>query len=148
MKTSKGEPSEGLDFYSLLRENDEFCKELGRAVLASGRLESALKCYINREQLNPKIKKFTLGQLIDFAEKHKMLSGMVCSLEILRDQRNYMTHNIHALFSGLIVETILGRTNLLDSDVHVFTERAWQLTKNLDGLAEILEDCMKDHMIA
>jgi hypothetical protein len=63
---------------------------------------------------------------------------MLPALEMLRDQRNYLTHNIHALFSGLVEETILESTGLLDSDVDLFTERAWQLKENLEGLADII----------
>ena len=38
----RGEPTEGIEFYKLLYADDEFCKELGRAVLAAGRLEVEL----------------------------------------------------------------------------------------------------------
>jgi len=141
MSIHKGEPSEGLDFYLLLCNDDEFCKALGRAVLAAGRLESALTRYLKQKEPNHEKKRATLGQLISHAKKHEVFSdAMVSVLELLRDQRNYMTHNIHALFSGLIEETILGRTDLLDSDVVVFTERAWLLAVDLDDLAESLEN--------
>jgi hypothetical protein len=50
-----------------------------------------------------------------------------------------MTHNVHALLSGSIAETILEGSNLIDSDVHMYTERAYQLAENLNGLAEVLE---------
>ena len=63
---------------------------------------------------------------------------MVPALEQLNTQRNYLAHNIYALFSGLVEETILTRKNLLDSDIDVFTERTWQLTENLNGLANIV----------
>ncbi len=65
---------------------------------------------------------------------------MIPALEMLKDQRNYLAHNLHGLFSGMIEETILERTNLLDSDVDLFTERAWQLQRNLNALAEIIAD--------
>jgi len=61
------------------------------------------------------------------------------ALELLRDQRNYLTHSIHSLLSGWIEETILEKSNLLDSDVVTYTERAWQLAENLNGLADIVE---------
>jgi hypothetical protein len=64
---------------------------------------------------------------------------MLSALEMLKDQRNYLTHNVHALLSGFIEETILEGSNLIDSDVHTYTERAWQLAENLNGLAEALE---------
>ncbi len=139
----KGEPSEGLDFYSLLCKDDEFCQELGRAVLAAGRLESALIQYVSQNAPSRNTTRATLGQLITRAKKHDMLSRMLPALESVRDQRNYLTHSIHALFSGLVEETILERSNLLDSDVNLFIDRAWQLADNLNGLAEILENHRK-----
>ena len=33
----KGKPAEGLEFYAILRDDPEFCKELGSAVLAAER---------------------------------------------------------------------------------------------------------------
>ncbi len=136
----RGEPTDGLEFYALLCEDDEFCRELGRAVLAAGRLESALKRYIKDNAPDEKTRKATLGRLIEVSRKHKLLSKMLPALEILRDQRNYLTHNMHALFSGLVEETILESSGLLDSDVDLFTERAWQLKENLEGLADIISE--------
>jgi hypothetical protein len=135
----KGEPTAGLDFYKLLCSDDEFCKELGRAVLAAGRLESGLKRFLDRHAAEAETAKATLGRLIGFAEQRNLLTKLVPALKTLRDQRNCLTHNIHALFSGLIEETILEGDGLLDSDVDLFTERASQLKANLDGLAGILE---------
>jgi len=134
----KGEPAEGLEFYALLYEDDNFCKELGRAVLAAGRLESALKRYIFSHAPKENTTKATLGRLIEFSKQHQLLLKMLPVLETLKDQRNYLTHNIHALFSGLVEETILERTGLLDSDVDLFTDRASQLKENLNALADIL----------
>ena len=136
----RGEPADGLEFYALLCEDDEFCRELGRAVLAEGRLESSLKRYMNDNAPDKDTKKATLGNLIKVAEKHQLLSKMLPPLETLKDQRNYLIHNIHALFSGLVEETILDSTGLLDSDVDLFTERAWQLKENIEGLADIISE--------
>lgn len=71
-------------------------------------------------------------------KKHKFLEKMIPVLEEIKDQRNYLAHNIYALFSGLIEETILERSGLLDSDVATYTDRAWQLQDNLNGLADII----------
>ncbi|HLA86771.1 MAG TPA: hypothetical protein VJL10_01995, partial [Anaerolineales bacterium] len=65
---------------------------------------------------------------------------MVPVLETIKDQRNYLTHNIYALFSGLVEETILPRSELLDSDVWSYTERAWELKENLNGIADIIAE--------
>ena len=138
MCTRKGEPTEGIEFYKLLYADDEFCKELGKSVLAEGRLEVELIKYINNKNVGEKTKKANLGKLILFAKKHELLAKMVPALETIRDQRNYLAHNIYALFSGLVEETILPRSDLLDSDVDVFTDRACQLKENINGLADIV----------
>jgi len=139
MCTSKGELVAGLWFFELLCANDRFCAELGRAVLAAGRLESALKPYLAVNAPTEHTTKATLGKLIQYCRNNSLLTKMVSALEVLRDQRNYLTHNIHALLSDLIEETILERADLLDSDVITYTERAWELKNNLNGLAEIVE---------
>lgn len=135
----KGEPAAGLEFYELLCADSEFCAELGRAVLAAGRLESSLIRYLQNNAPGAKTTKATLGKLIRYAERYGLLSKMVPVLRELKMQRDYLTHNVHALFSGLVEETVLPSTDLLDSDVDGFTERAWQLKENLNGLAAIIE---------
>ncbi len=139
MRTSKGEPVAGLRFFELLCADDRFCAALGRSVLAAGRLESALKRYLASAAPTGDTTKATLGQLIQYCKNNRLITKMVPALEVLRDQRNYLTHNIHALLSDLIEETILERADLLDSDVLTYTERAWDLTNNLNGLAELVE---------
>ncbi len=49
----------------------------------------------------------TLGGLIEFCRTKDLIAKMIPALETLRDQRNYLMHNIHALLSDLIQETIL-----------------------------------------
>jgi hypothetical protein len=132
----KGESVSATAFFKLLIEDDEFCKQLGRAVLAAGQLESEVKLFLSRNEITQDTKKKTLGNLIELLKSKKLLSKVQPVLEQLRDQRNYLTHNIHALFAGLVEETILPRTDLLDSDVDVFMERALQLAENLLGLAD------------
>ena len=135
----KGDPVAGLAFFRLLYDDDAFCAELGRAILAAQRLESAIKELLQLNGSAMDTTHATLGRLISFAESEKLLTQMLPPLRMLRDQRNYLAHNVHALFSGIVEETILERDNLLDSDVDTFTERAWQLKENLNGLAEIIE---------
>lgn len=135
----KGEPASGLAFYALLCEDDEFCAELGRAILAAGRLETALNRLISSQAPESDSRQATLGALISVAESNELLPDLVPTLRMIKDQRNYLTHNIHALFSDFIEETILQKSELLDSDVDLFSERAWQLHRNLNNLAEIVE---------
>jgi hypothetical protein len=136
----KGEPAIGLDFYELLRADDEFCAELGRAILAAGRLESALVRYFRQRAPAADTSKATLGRLIHYAEEKVLLSDFVPVLRTLNRQRNHLAHSVHALFSGLVEETILPRSELLDSDVVSFTDRAWELKENLEGLAQLVEN--------
>jgi hypothetical protein len=136
----KGEPAKGVDFYNLLIADDEFCAELGKVALAAGRLEALLIKYLQGKGIKGNFDKATLGKLISIAkDNHQFDKNMIKALEMVRDQRNYLTHNIYALFIELIDETILERSELLDSDVHTYTERAWQLKENLNGLADIFE---------
>lgn len=134
----EGKPLEGVAFFKQLSADEEFCKELGKAVLSAGRLEVELIRYLNSKEVEENTEKANLGKLIRFAKKHTLLEKMVPALEMLNDQRNYLAHNIYALFSGLVEETLLPRTDLLDSDIDVFTERAWQLKENINGLADLV----------
>lgn len=133
-----GEPADGPEFFALLVADDPFCAELGRAVLAAGRLETALAQHIARHP-DASYRRATLGQLIELAKRYRLLTSMLPVLEDLRDQRNYITHNLHGLLSGPLTETVLPSVGLLDSDVDLFTERARQLAENLNDLAAIVE---------
>lgn len=134
----KGEAVAGKQFFDLLYADGDFCKELGRAVLAGGRLETELKLYLTANSVARNTKRATLGQLIELVKKRDLLKQMQPHLELLRDQRNYLAHSVYPLFLGFIEETILPRSDLLDSDVDSFTERAWQLCENLNALADIV----------
>ncbi|SRR6266436_868278 len=133
----KGEPASGKEFFDLLCADTEFCAELGRAMLAAGRLESELRQFLAANNVRS-AKKATLGQLTKLLERHGLLKQMQPHLDQLSTQRNYLAHSVHALFDELIEETILPRSNLLDSDVDFFSERAWQLVDNLNVLADIV----------
>ena len=134
----KGEPLGGIAFFEELSADDEFCKQLGKAILSAGKLESEIIKYIKNNNANAKTNKANLGRLISIAEKHELLTNMVPVLKDINAQRNYLAHNIHALFTGLIEETILPSTELIDSDIDVFTDRAQQLTENVNDLADIV----------
>ena len=137
----KGKPSKGLEFYNLLNQSDEFTSELGKVALASGKLEVELINFLTRNEINENYKKATLGTLIRITNENNLLtSNEKIVFEMISKQRNYITHNIYALFTDLIDETFLEKENLLDSDVHLFIERAWQLRQNLNGLAVIIKN--------
>ncbi len=141
----KGENVTGKDFFDLLYQDSDFCKNLGRALLAAGRLESELKLYLDMESIQIKSKNLTFGQLINLLKEHGLLQKMQPALKTLKDQRNYLVHNIHNLLIGLIEETILQREDLLDSDVHSYTEKVWLLEQNLSSIADILEEKRNVH---
>ena len=135
----KGEKSEGVEFYNLLVESDEFNAELGKVTLAAGRLEAEIIFFLNRSGIKGDLYRKTLGQLIKIGKKNNLFdNNLTAALELIRDQRNYLTHNIYALFVELIDETILERSNLLDTDVLTYIDRAWQLRENLNGLADVV----------
>ena len=142
-----GKPTEGLEFYDLLFKSDEFCAEMVRVALASSQLEAELIQLLLERKVPGKVVGLPLGALVKAAQKHNVLEPNVLSaLDDLCWQRNYLTHNIYALFIGLIEETRLERSNLLDSDVHTYTERAWQLRVNLVGLAEIVAENLSNQL--
>ena len=136
----KGEPTKGLKFYELLTESIEFTSELGKVTMNSGKLEAELILLLNRNNLVGKFNKAPLGTLVRISHENKLLiDNELISFELISKQRNYLTHNIYALLNNQIDETILEREDLLDSDVHTYTERAWVLNDNIKGLTEIIK---------
>lgn len=137
MRKFQGRPVGGTEFFTLLFADDDFCAQLGRAMLAAGRLETALKRYLKTRRPELKFEHANLGALLRLLQKHTLLVKMQPALEVLKSQRNYLAH---ALLSEWIEETILERSDLLDSDVSTYCERARQLIENLNGLADIVEN--------
>ncbi len=135
----KGQTSKGLDFYNLLHNSEEFTSELGKVALASGKLEAELILFLTRNEIKGNYKNSTLGKLIRVAAENNLFTkNEKIALEMISKQRNYITHNIYVLFIDLIEETILEKENLLDSDVHLYIERAWQLSENINHLADVI----------
>lgn len=137
----KGEPTNGVEFYNLLFESDEFNIELGKVTLAAGKLEAEMILLYNRKGVIRKFNKKTLGGLISVGKKNNLLDkNLTISLELICKQRNYFTHNIYALFIELIDETILEKQSLIDTDVVTYSDYAWQLRDNLNGLADLISE--------
>jgi hypothetical protein len=135
----KGEPTKGIEFYNLLFKSDEFNIELGKVTLASGKLEAELMMFLQRNGVTKNISKKTLGSLIEIGNEKKLFdNNLSISLNLIAKQRNYLTHNIYALFIDLLDETILEKNNLIDTDVVTYIDRVWQLKENLISLAEII----------
>jgi hypothetical protein len=136
----KGEETKGMDFYNLLFESEEFTVELGKISLASGKLEAELILFLTNKGIAGNLHKATLGSLISKAkEKNLFDENIVASLEMICRQRNYITHNIYALFVDLLDETILEKNNLVDTDVITYIEKAWQLRENLNEMTSVIQ---------
>ncbi|MEJ1221737.1 hypothetical protein [Sediminicola sp. 1XM1-17] len=136
-----GKSKSGLEFYRLLHESEQFTSELGKVTLASGKLETEIKFLLIENQIKGDYEKATLGKLIEVASNHNLFDkNWIMSLKQISKQRNYLTHNLYALFSDLIEETILEKTNLLDLDVTLFISRVRHLNKDLDGLANLIRE--------
>jgi|TARA_R110000782_G_scaffold80846_4_gene159929 hypothetical protein len=140
----KGRSINGLEFYNLLHQSDEFTSVLGKMILASSKLESQMIIYLKDKQIKINHNEATLGNLINLLKTKKLIDhNIIDHLIIAKIQRNYLTHNIYALLTDLIDETILERKDIIDSDVHTYVERASQLKENLTTLAEIFEGINK-----
>ena len=135
----KGEPTNGIAFYNLLFDSEKFTSELGKVALASGKLEAELILFLTKNGIEENLSRANLGKLIIIAEKNCILEdNEIKILKIIKEERNYITHNIYALFIDLKDETILEKKELLDSDVLLYIDRAWQLKENLNDLAELI----------
>lgn len=108
-------------------------------MLAAGRFETVLKRHLHSEKPQLKTTYAHLGALLEHLKKHQLLGKMHPHIELLKRQRNYLAHSIHALLTDWVGETILERENLLDSDLSTYTDRARDLTDNLNALSEIVE---------
>jgi len=127
--------TENIEFFNLLSKNNEFCSELGKVTLASGKLESHIKGLLKNNGYNNNLERATLGKLISIAEREQHIDEN--TIKVLKDvkrQRNFLTHNIHSLMIG---EATLEDENMWEKDIHLFIDRAWQLQENLNSLADI-----------
>ncbi|WP_309500174.1 hypothetical protein [Sulfurovum sp.] len=128
-------------FFNLLLIDDIFCQELGRVLLLSGKLESILSQYLEKNKIKLFKNKATLGNLINELDKNGLLSSnLKAILSMMKTQRNYLSHSIYDLLTYQIDETILEREVIIDSDVMTYTERVLNLKENLLGIIEIIEE--------
>lgn len=114
-----------LEFFERLYDDQSFCEAVGRMVLAASQLESSLRVFLGLFGQDGRETKATLGRLTQLLDDAGLLTQD--GKRVFDDmtlKRNYLTHNLHALFADRIEETILPRTDLWESDVDYFTERA------------------------
>ena len=134
-----GDVVQGEEFFRLLYADPDFSRELGKIALSAGMLEVELYKFLegnNVKNINPRA---TLGVLISLVSKNSMLrNNEIVVLKEVCQQRNYLTHNLYALFSGKIEETVLPREELVELDVQSFIVKAQELNINLFGLSKTI----------
>ncbi len=107
-----------LEFYDELLKSERFCESLGRLLLMSGKLESALKSMVLASSIKVgyNLRRAMLGQLVGSCKKHELVTDELSEvLAFILVRRNYLTHNLYPLFNDEIEYTLLPKDNL-DSD--------------------------------
>jgi hypothetical protein len=131
----------GIEFYNLLHESEKFTSELGKVTLSSGKLETEIKFLLKRNGINSDLSRATLGQLIGIVNDNNIFDeNLILALKQISKKRNYITHNLYALFSDLIEETILKKNDLMEYDVTLYIHRVWHLNQDLNGLADLIKE--------
>lgn len=130
-----------IEFYDELLKSSRFCESLGRLLLLSGKLESALKNHIFRHKTNVdfNLSKATLGQLKWFCEKENILpNGLSETLNYITDRRNYLTHNLYSLFNDDMDVTLLPRDSLEPEDAYRYYPQC------VEDLISDMEFCLNE----
>lgn len=115
-----------LEFYDELLKNGCFCESLGRLILISGKLESALKQVVLKESVQVKytLDKATLGQLINTFKKYNLMAGELNEvLSFIVERRNYLTHNLYPIFNDEIDVSLLPKEKLEPEDAKYYFPR-------------------------
>lgn len=152
----------GEIFFNNLYKDEEFCKQLGKVILVTSKLELQLIKLIENANSSQQGKHFnsTIGGLIGHIKKENLLpENLIEILKQLAEQRNYLTHNICLIMSADVDDNILinskkihehikknllqttseEKSEFLYSDTSVYTERAYILIENLNGMVKIIE---------
>ena len=127
------------EFYKLLSENDDFCKTLGKVMLAASKLEIELKQYLRLHGEDVSEKRATLGNLIQLLKKngHLTRNGEMHFGQI-NLQRNYLVHNLYASFVGEIEDWLLPIDDLVPEDVEVYVEKTEQTAEGFEIYSKIV----------
>ena len=126
-------------FFDLLYNEVEFCEGVGKVMLSASKLETSLRKFLEAKQVIPK-PNATLGNLVTILIKNNLLSenGQI-HFKNLALQRNYLAHNLYALFTKEIEETIIiGVDELTAEDKDVFIHRAYQLAEDFLFFSELV----------
>lgn len=112
-----------LEFYDELLKSERFCESLGRLILMSGKLESALKSIVLTSSFKVKynLRRAMLGQLVSSCKEHELVTNELSEiLEFILVRRNYLTHNLYPLFNDEIEYTLLPKDNLHSDDAEYY----------------------------
>ena len=93
MRLFKGEQVTVAEFFELITSDKEFFTELGRVILAAGRLESIFMINPNNNGPTELKMNATVRLMIKYAEKHSLLTDLIPQLLMLKTQRYHFTHN-------------------------------------------------------
>jgi hypothetical protein len=100
-------------------------------MLAAAMLETNLRLHLRARSV-PKVRgNATLGNLVSLLKTNQLLSrNGEMHFDDLAAKRNYLAHSLYDLFANVIEETILPRTQLVEQDVVLFTDKAEQLAED------------------
>lgn len=136
-------PSEA--FYELLYKDEEFCSAIGKVMLSAGRLETNLRSYLRDKAVKGVADRSTLGSLVRVLNDNNLLSrnGQMHFNDLVT-KRNYLAHSLYDLFSNVIEQTILPNSDLTESDVEHFTERAEGLAQDFTHFSNLVLNAKRD----
>ncbi|MBB5391059.1 MULTISPECIES: hypothetical protein [unclassified Herbaspirillum] len=116
-------------FYESLFANDKFSMAVGRVVLSSAKIESAIKSYIAANGSSTS-EKDTLGRLIEKLEKTKKIDQTSLEhLKLILNQRNYFVHKLHINLSEYPKNQF---------EIDGFINRATSLSEEMEFFSKIL----------
>lgn len=108
-----------LDFYEELLKSERFCESLGRLILMSGKLESALKSVVLTANIQVKydLERAMLGQLASTCKSSELVTDELSEiLSFIIVRRNYLTHKLYPHFNDEIDISLLPTINLEPDD--------------------------------
>lgn len=128
-------------FFRLLYAETPFCAGVGRVMLAAAMLESNLRLHLGARGVSKVRGNATLGNLVSLLKANKLLSrNGEMHFDDLAAKRNYLAHSLYDLFTNVIGETILPRTQLAEDDVVLFTHRAEQLAEDFSHFSRLVAE--------
>ena len=102
--------------------------------------------FLGDKDVSVREKEATLGNLTKKLKTNDLVGkNFEMALSTLTMQRNYLTHNLYALFSGKIKETVLPIENLSEMDVEMFTEKAKILAYDVNHFANVAVNELNRH---